>query len=73
MELIMKRSDLVHKGYIDKADFFDLLTPFEKEVFELKINGHSYTDIAEILKKDKKQIDNTIQRIKRKIKDNLDY
>ena len=31
MELIMKRSDLVHKGYIDKADFFDLLTPFEKE------------------------------------------
>ena len=51
----------------------NLLTPFEKEVFELKINGHSYTDIAEILKKDKKQIDNTIQRIKRKIKDNLDY
>lgn len=31
MELIMKRGDLVHKGYLDKADFFDLLTPFEKE------------------------------------------
>ena len=31
IDLIMKRGDLVHKGYLDKSDFFDLLTPFEKE------------------------------------------
>ena len=31
VDLIMKRGDLVHKGYLDKSDFFDLLTPFEKE------------------------------------------
>lgn len=50
-----------------------LLTPFEKEVFELKINGFTYIEIAEKLHKDKKAIDNAIQRIKTKIKDNLDY
>lgn len=50
-----------------------ILTPYEKEVFDLKISGYTYVDIAEILEKDKKAIDNTIQRIKRKIKDNLDY
>lgn len=50
-----------------------LLTPFEREVFELKINGFTYIEISEKLHKDKKAIDNAIQRIKTKIKDNLDY
>ena len=50
-----------------------LLTPFEREVLELKINGFTYIEISEKLHKDKKAIDNAIQRIKTKIKDNLDY
>lgn len=45
-----------------------MLSPFEKEVYKLIINGFSYQDIASILNKEPKQIDNTIQRIRNKIK-----
>ncbi len=45
------------------------LSPFEKEVYDLIINDFSYIDIAKILNKEPKQIDNTIQRIRNKIKD----
>lgn len=48
-----------------------VLTNFELQVFELKISGFTYIEISEILDKDKKQIDNAIQRIKFKIKDAL--
>ena len=44
------------------------LTDFEDEVFDLLITGLKYDEIAKILDKDKKSIDNTIQRIKSKIK-----
>lgn len=47
------------------------LTGFELKVFEIKINGFSYGEIADILKKDKKSIDNALQRIKAKLKDAL--
>ena len=43
------------------------LTDNEREVFELLICGLSYKDIAEILDKDPKQIDNARERIKAKI------
>lgn len=46
----------------------DLLTDFETQVFELKINGFDYKEIAEILDKDVKSIDNALQRIKVKLK-----
>lgn len=49
----------------------ELLTTLEMQVFELKISGFSYIEISEILDKDKKQIDNAIQRIKYKIKEAL--
>ena len=48
-----------------------ILTDFELQVFELKLAGFSYIEISEILDKDKKQIDNAIQRIKAKIRDSL--
>lgn len=48
-----------------------ILTEFEMQVFELKLAGFTYVEISEILDKDKKQIDNAIQRIKTKIKDSL--
>jgi len=46
-----------------------LLSPFEYEVYELLISGFTYTDIAKILEKEPKQIDNTIQRLRTKIKE----
>ena len=44
------------------------LTDLELQVFELKKNYFDYKEIAEILEKEPKAIDNTIQRIKIKLK-----
>jgi len=44
------------------------LSDIEKEVFELKLSGFSYKEIANLLEKDSKSIDNCIQRIKTKFK-----
>ena len=56
-------------------DYFDLLESIrqnlsksEYEVFSLMVKHYNYIDIANILSKTPKQIDNTIQRIKNKIK-----
>ena len=46
----------------------DSLTSKEYEVFVLKSRGFDYQEIAHILDKNPKQIDNSIQRIKTKIK-----
>lgn len=48
------------------------LTDFENQVFDLKISGFSYKEIAEILEKNPKSIDNSIQRIKIKAKEQID-
>lgn len=64
---------------ITKDEAFDeLLETIEKslstseyEVYKLLITGLSYIEIANILGKNPKQIDNAIQRIKNKIKDIL--
>lgn len=45
------------------------LSPLEYEVYELLISGFNYLDIAKILAKEPKQIDNTIQRLRTKIKE----
>ena len=45
-----------------------VLSEFEYQVFEYLIEGLNYIEIAKILDKNPKQIDNTIQRIKKKIK-----
>lgn len=44
------------------------LTPFEKEVFDLKLKNFSYKEITEILGKSYKSIDSALQRIKGKLK-----
>ncbi len=46
-----------------------VLSPLEYEVYELLITGFTYIDIAKILNKEPKQIDNTIQRLRTKIKE----
>ncbi len=44
------------------------LTDFEKQVLELKKNDFKYKEIADILDKEPKAIDNALQRIKIKLK-----
>lgn len=54
-----------------KSKIDELLSPSEKEVYELLINDFSYEDIASILNKTPKQIYNTASRLRAKIKDIL--
>jgi len=55
-----------------KQEFFDKLeeklSPMEKKVLYLYLEGSSYTQIAENMGKTPKSIDNTLQRIRGKIK-----
>ena len=48
------------------------LNETEKEILNLKINGFKYKEIADILGKDIKFIDNSIQKSKNKIKEELE-
>ena len=48
------------------------LTDFELQVFELMLSYFKYVEIAEMLDKDKKQIDNAIQRIKMKVREQIE-
>lgn len=61
-----KENVIVLKEKID-----ELLSPSEKEVYELLINDFSYDDIASILNKTPKQVYNTVGRLRAKIKDIL--
>ena len=47
------------------------LSKGEFEVYKLMVVGCHYSDIAKLLNKSNKQIDNTIQRVKGKIKEIL--
>ena len=44
------------------------LSKLEKEVFELKLNGLDYREIARLLNKSYKSIDSALQRIRVKLK-----
>ncbi len=44
-----------------------ILSPFEQTVFGLLLKGNKYKEIADTLGKSPKQIDNAIQRIRKKI------
>ena len=50
----------------------DSLSDREYEVFSLMVNGLKYDEIATLLNKNLKQVDNTIQRVKAKIKKIID-
>lgn len=52
-------------------EFRKTLTSFEEEVFMLKINGLNYKEIAEVLDKEMKAVDNALQRIRTKLKNYL--
>lgn len=48
------------------------LTPLEEQVFDLKISGFKYREIADILDKELKVIDNALNRLKTKVKNILE-
>ena len=54
-----------------KALFARCLSPLEKKVLDRYLEGLSYRDIARALEKDEKAIDNAVQRIRRKLANNL--
>lgn len=56
------------ENYINtEKKIFSSLSDFEERVFTMHLMGRSYQEIARELGKDKKAIDNAIQRIKRKL------
>jgi RNA polymerase sporulation-specific sigma factor len=50
----------------------EVLSPFELEVLYSYLQGLSYQEIAKILDKDAKSVDNALQRIKKKVEKFLD-
>ena len=45
----------------------EIFSDFEWKVWSEKLKGHDYQEIAEILQRPPKSIDNALQRIKKKI------
>lgn len=66
-ELVIGREDLQQLAEIIEQK----LSVMEKEVLDLYISGISYKDIAKILGKSEKSIDNALQRMKSKLADTL--
>lgn len=54
-----------------RTNFKSMLSGLERQVLKLYIEGHSYQEIADILDRHVKSIDNALQRIKRKIEQHL--
>ena len=61
---LLKEEIKEFKNFSDKN-----FSKFEKEVLKYLIRGYSYREIAKILSKNLKSIDNTIQRIRKKSED----
>lgn len=75
IDFIKDNSNNPELGLMSNEEFKELyatiskeLTTLEECVFKLKLQGFGYKEIADILDKDEKSIDNAIQRIKTKIK-----
>lgn len=75
LDFIGDNSQNPELGLLDEVEFQELydkiiniLTNFEECVFNLKLQDFEYREIALILDKDVKSIDNAIQRIKSKIR-----
>lgn len=56
--------DILHNGD-------NIFSDFEMEVLNLMLKGHSYKDIARMLDKSPKSIDNALQRCRKKVNDYL--
>ena len=76
IDFIKDNTDNPELDLLNEAEYQELynkiikkLTSFEECVFKLKVQNFEYKEIADILEKDPKSIDNAIQRIKTKIKE----
>ncbi|MBQ7564363.1 MAG: sigma-70 family RNA polymerase sigma factor [Lachnospiraceae bacterium] len=49
----------------------EVLSDLEKQIYELYLSGMDYGEISQMLGKEKKSIDNAIQRIKKKVREIL--
>ena len=54
------------KSFLENA-IEQKLTPLEKSVLKFFLEGRSYTEIAEITGRDEKSVDNSLQRLRRKV------
>ncbi|HZL05707.1 MAG TPA: sigma-70 family RNA polymerase sigma factor, partial [Coriobacteriia bacterium] len=52
--------------------FFQVLSPFETEVLRLYVDGMSYQQVAESLGRHVKAVDNALQRVKRKMEQQIE-
>ena len=64
-EILLIEEERVNQ-LIDKAE--NVLTSFEKKVFMHMLKGDTYKQIAKLMNRDSKSIDNAIQRIRKKLK-----
>ena len=55
------------------AELSQCLSKLEKQVLDLYLKGLSYREIAQVLKRDEKAIDNAVQRIRRKLARNPNF
>ena len=76
INILEDNTDNPELGLLREAEFQELydkiaknLTTLEEYVFNLKLQDFTYKEIADILDKDPKSIDNAMQRIKNKIKE----
>lgn len=76
IDYLQDNKDNPELGLLEELEYQELydkivskLTDLEECVFNLKLQNFNYKEIADILDKDPKSIDNAIQRIKTKIKD----
>lgn len=59
--------DEENSACLEKA-IMEVLSPLEKQVLNLKFTGMDYSQIAKVLGKEEKSIDNALSRIKTKVK-----
>lgn len=78
IDFIQDNTNNPELGLLSNEEFKELyaqisktLTAFEECVFKLKLQGFGYKEIADILDKDEKSIDNAIQRVKTKVKNRM--
>jgi RNA polymerase sporulation-specific sigma factor len=62
-EMVISHEDLRNI----KVAFSEILSDFEAEVLRLYVEGKTYSEISDLLRRHVKSIDNALQRIKRKI------
>lgn len=67
-EILLRRERLERLAYLIETE----LSSLEKQVFELYLTGINYVEIAKILGRDEKSTDNALQRVKTKLKKEME-